>query len=191
MLTRLVVVLVNRHVCRGNEVSLWLVLLEGEFKRFFFSFCSRVQEKRWHLKAIKSGFCLITRGSFFPLKPVKLASPLRTPVSPCGMARNQQWEINKWPLKNITALVRIHLRSGKSSHVNSILSHFLCFLHYDTPVWWSRGTCDPTGPRATPPSIGVASPASLVHYWRTHQSAFITPPNVWMNCPPQMQWTHN
>lgn len=79
-----------------------------------FSFwCPGGKMRRGHLKAIKSGFCLITKGFFPP--PIKTFKtnlpPLRTLVSPCGMARNQQWEINKWPLKNIAPRVKTHIHS--------------------------------------------------------------------------------
>lgn len=60
------------------------------------------------LKAIKWDFWLITIG--FSIKTFE-TNLQRTLVSPRGMARNQQWGINKWPLKNIGPLVRTHIQS--------------------------------------------------------------------------------
>lgn len=47
----------------------------------------------------------------FPIKLLQPISPLRTLVSPSGMDRNQRWEVNKCPLKNIGSLVKTHSHS--------------------------------------------------------------------------------
>lgn len=173
-----------------------------ELNSFFFFFgClffpfwrPRGKTPRGHLKAIKWDFCLITIGLSIKTFETNLP-PLRTLVSPRGMARNQQWAINKWPLKNIGPLVKTHIHSRAatvhvSTHSLPISSALFAKTLLSNEVEGLQSHRDP---------------AQLCHRWvlfslrtaqsaiegNTHQSGFITTPTLWMNCPAQAKAAHN